>query len=538
MAPVLKRTCYLLVTAAVFGGLALGAPVQGQPASSDTPHRTTPAASQPATGPFTRALVRDLRTKRYQVTHGYMKLYTTADCDNYSYPVMKNCFGNNPAAPYIIPIVKSWPNEYVDPATVNALGKTRSGYSASYRLSPREAIVVYGKLPPPARYLGLESYPFTGVGRMHRLSSSYLAVKAKLPEMLKFLFAWVPGEQHRRLQTISSLSNPINNVVIKQQSGATWGQTRYFVITPDKSMNRAVRRALARQGVPGSDVFTEPIPKGDVNDRDARRSVNPPIARLGYGKAANDFVSIMRYALPDNAQAGNAWRHTLPLTVLRVRATGSASARPYPRLVYEHRTTPVNEVTNARLRGGLHRLLGGICDRWGQPCSPKPLINIQGFPIRLLGRDCREIGMNCAGDNWDASYFIAPARTLDSGEVYALVGTLGTETGNATYVALSVNNLQKLEGVLNVSDPKLKGSARAYASSVPNQGKFYVRYFARDCSKIKNLTDGQCTSVGTRAVPHGVKFATIVREYLAPGTRRGPDPAKILKPRIITFKQP
>ncbi len=540
MARSIRRAGFSLLTAALLGGLALAPPAQSRPQASEPPPRTSrAAAAQPLSDQVTNALVRDLRRKRYQVTRGYPKLYTLEDCEQYSFPIMKNCFGNNPAAPYIFPIVKSWPDEYVDPATVNAFGKTRAGYSATYRLGQREAIVVFGKLPPPGRYMGLQSYVFSGEARMHRLSAPYLAVRAKLPEMLEFLFAWVPGQEHRRLQTFSSLSNPVNNVVVEEGSGASWGRTRYFVVTPDRGMNTVVRRALASQGVPDRFVFTEPIPSGDADDGDVRKSVEPPIHRLGLGKRANDFLTAMRYALPDDEQAGNAWRESLPLTVLRIRATGSGSAaQPYPPLVYEPRTTPVNEVAEPRLRRGLGRLISKVCERWGQPCDPKPLINLQGFPIHGLGPDCREIGENCAGDNWDASYFIAGGRPLDSGEVYALVGTLGTQTGNATYVALSVNNLQKLEGVVNVSDPKLKGSARAYTRSVRNHNKYYVHYLTRNCARIRNLTDGECTSIDRTALPRGVKFASVVRDYLAPGTRRGPDPTKLLKPRIIELRQP
>ncbi len=536
----LGRAGYSLLAAALIGGLALAPPAQSRPQASDEPTRTSRATAETSAPQFTNALVRDLKQKRLRVTRGYMKLYTTDDCEEYSYPVMKNCFANNPAAPYILPIVKSWPEEYVDPATVNAFGKTRPGYSASYRLDPREAIVVFGKLPPPGRYMGLESYLFSGEARMHRLSSAYLAVKAKLPEMLPFLFAWVPGEDNQRLQSISSLSNPVNNVVVERRSGASWDQTRYFVITPDRGMNRIVRKALARQGVPNNHVFTEPIPSGDADDGDRRKSVEPPLSRLGLDKHANDFITTMRYALPDDEDAGNAWRQDLPLQVLRVRAPAASqrAAKAFPPLVYEPRTTPYNEVGDPNLRAGLFGLVSDVCERWGQPCDPARTISLQDFPIRAVGTDCREIGMNCAGDNWDASYLIAGARGLDSGEVWAFVGTLATETGNATYVALSVNNLQKLEGVVNVSDPELKGSAEAYATSVPNHEKFYVHYLTRDCSAIENLTDGECTSIGTDEVPVGVNFATIVREYLAPGTARGPDPTKLLKTRILKFKLP
>ncbi len=104
-----------------------------------------------------RRLIRDLTKDGYKVARGYFKLYTQSDCP-YSYEVLKTCLGNNPAAPYVISIVPAWPDEWMDPGTAGMLGPTLEGYNASYRLDPREAIVILGKLPPPAAYFGVQTY--------------------------------------------------------------------------------------------------------------------------------------------------------------------------------------------------------------------------------------------------------------------------------------------------------------------------------------------------------------------------------------------
>ena len=175
--------------------------------------------------------------------------------------------------------------------------------------------------------------------------------------------------------------------------------------------------------------------------------------------------------------------------------------------------------------------------------------------VNLLGQfgpACREIGMNCLADGQDASYFFAPPKSLDEGRIYAAVGTLATETGNATYVGLSVNDASLLKGALNVDDTKLKGSAGSYHSEVANPDtleKFFVHFFARDCAAIADLTDGACTTVTTDMIPlagddtapgdrdlHG-KFSIAVRSYVAPQSEhgRGPDPTKQLPPQALTF---
>jgi hypothetical protein len=151
--------------------------------------------------------------------------------------------------------------------------------------------------------------------------------------------------------------------------------------------------------------------------------------------------------------------------------------------------------------------------------------------------------MDCLGDGQDASYFFSPARPFDSGSAYAIVGTLSTATDNATYVGLSVNDMSKLKGVLNVRDTELTGSAASYASTVDNTDKFFVHYFSRNCNAIASFTDGQCTTVTTDMVPpvgadkQGM-FATGLRSYVRPGTERGPLSSEQLKPVIIQFTQP
>jgi len=158
--------------------------------------------------------------------------------------------------------------------------------------------------------------------------------------------------------------------------------------------------------------------------------------------------------------------------------------------------------------------------------------------------------MNCLGDNQDASYFLFPPKPLDTGRIYAVVSTLATETGNGTYVGLSVNDASLLKGVRNVDDKKLKGSAKSYVGEVPNSEtleKFFVHFFTRDCAAIADLTDGACTTITTDMVPlagddeapgdpelHGM-FSMAVRAYVVPGFERGPDPKLQLRPQSLTF---
>lgn len=488
---------------------------------------------------LTNTLIASLERGGFEVSQGYPQLWTQQDCDRYTYPIMHNCYANNPAAPYVLAIVKSWQNEFVDPATVNAYGKTRPGYSATHRFDPKEAVVVFGKMPPPGRYMGLQSYVFTKEWLTDDLPwspSSYAKIQTQAPQLIKYLYGTVPGDPSR-VQSFSSLSNSINNVVMQRRSGDPFGRTRYFIITPDRNLDAAVRSSLGRLGVQMKDVFTEPI---------------PPSHPLGMGRGADDFLTGIRYAMPDPHydDAATAWRNNPPLTVLRVRESPSSHRpqKPFPGFVVDQRTG----ISEAGYAPDLNNLVRQVCQRWGQPCnpdSPDPtqlsrLVDLQ-LDVGQFGPQCRAVGMNCLGDGQDASYFIAPGHPLDPGWVYAVVGTLGTKTGNATYVGLSVNDLSNLKGVLNIPDTELARSAASYASRVSNTDKFFVRYFTRDCSKIARLTDKQCTSITTQMVPPAVKgnstsglFSAAVRSYVFPGSERGPLSSDQLRPMIIRFAQP
>ena len=251
-------------------------------------------------------LMADLKKQGFEVSQGYFRLYTNDDCP-YSFAEMHSCYGNNPAAPYVTFSVPPWPKEYVDPATDLALGPNKEGYSTSYRFDPNEAIVILGLLPPPADYFGLQTYLFTRKDKFDTDSTPYKFFSNLFPNMLDTFFKVVPQNQ-KRVVSWSSLSNSINNVVIERQSGAAFDQQRVFIITPDQNMDKAVRNALDKLSVKEEDIFTEAIPSN---------------MRTGLNKTADDFFTLIRYAMPDDGGGegtpSDTWRKDLPLVVFRVR---------------------------------------------------------------------------------------------------------------------------------------------------------------------------------------------------------------------------
>lgn len=502
---------------------------------------------------LTTGLVADLKKNGFQVSPGYTRLYTQKECEEYTYPLLKNCLANNPAAPYVLPVLKTWPNEYLDPALVNAFGRTPSGYSSTYRLDARDALVLYGKMPPPGRYMGTQTFQFSQQGQWKESDYRKWQNTPSRPVPMQYLFDTIPPGNQRsgRTQSVSALGDTINNVVMERQSGDSFEKNRYFIVTPSATTDQAVRRTLQAQGVPAEDIFTEKIP-----DRDS----HGPLGPLGMGGSAIDFFSAFRYALPDpgQEQAAAKWRKNPPLKVMRVRAPESLGpVRRFGPLTFEKRTA--ND--EAPLSADMGNLVKAVCDRVGSAthlrtgrCAPSSGISMVD-PVRdegWIGPYCRAINMNCLGDEQDAIYFLGRPLPLDSGQVYAVVDTLATETGNATYAALGINDASLLAGVANVLDTDLKGSANGYAGTVGNSGKFFVHYLTRDCAALRGVPGWpkNCTTITPQMLPsradtsaegdpalHGMVMASL-RDYVKPGTARGPDATKVLTPRILTFTQP
>ena len=64
-------------------------------------------------------------------------------------------------------------------------------------------------------------------------------------------------------------------MVIERQSGGSFNQFRYFIITPDRYMDKQVRQVLHKLSVADKDIFTEGIPSN---------------MRIGLDADADDFA--------------------------------------------------------------------------------------------------------------------------------------------------------------------------------------------------------------------------------------------------------
>lgn len=449
-----------------------------------------------------------LSSQGFEIKQGYFYLYTI-ERSRYSAQVMGTAYGNNPVAPYILAAVPPWGDEFVDTSTQYAMGPLDEGFNCTGRMDPREATVILALLPPDGAYFSFQSYLFTREGTINTSDPIYQMLDQLSPTTRDAFFNYSPNPN--RLNIAASIGNSVNDVVMEEQSGGSFGQNRYLIITPDQFMQRKVTEALLEAGVTSAnDIFTLPL---------------SPSLRVGVGESADDFGLVMRYALPVDEAAADVWKSDLPMIFLRIRDKDTTRApEPFAEVVMDQKE--VNP--EAPLREDLVRLVGAVKVGMGQPAaSTMAFIDLE-TTWDLVGPHCIGRGMNCLADIQDTSYHMTGAQGIDNDELYAVVGTVGTETENATYVSLGMYQASIALGVASLTQQGLKGTADAYAGVVADTDKFFVYYLARDCKGLAN-----CTPITADMVPAGDSLNITMREYVFPGSARSPEASELLPPVLV-----
>jgi len=513
------------------------------PAAKRTSNSTGTTASSKAMDPMSKvhplpaslerkvqAFKADVGARGFEVSRGYWTLWGAEEC-KYAIKTVGICYGNNPTAPYVVAMMPPWSDEYVDQRFQQAIRQPQRNMFGTFRLGEREALVVMAQMPPSARYFGVHTNVYSRKDEFNEDDPIYekLAdIDPDFPALREVLFVTTPDPE--RMLLLSSIGDSVNNVVIQNKSGGElpWSAQRFFIITPDRDLAEEMTEALVKTGVDEKHVLVEPV------GRD--------LVRLGYGAEADDFVAYLRYALPDDPDAGDAWRATLPVTVLRVRdKDGKKAVDAFEIPEYVAKAGNYNQ-DETLLIGKLAVLEAQVRQYWRQDRTEAPTkIFLSAYnQLDLVGQRCLGYGsplgdnrgpMDCLGDNQDTDYQLGQSMGLDNGEVIAVLGTLATETDNATYVSLSVNRFPVLVGAANLDDADLLGSAGRFqaAAGVDVLGndahKFYVYYIARDCSGLQD-----CLEISRRMVPRGETIKLMQRNYVKPGSTVGPDPAKVLNP--------
>jgi hypothetical protein len=349
--------------------------------------------------------------------------------------VFGSCFGNNAAAPYIVPQVPI--NEtFVDPYYATAF-TTPGGTNMIYRLADTDALVTLISLPPTAAYLGYQGYLFTREIADYSTTSSMQVV----------------SPDPSRYEIFGSFGNDINNVILGDRLGRVWNNgVAVYITTSNQQLADALVADAQSKGFSKDRIFVEPIGANILT---------------GSSASSDDMITLIRYALPKDSRASALWLSNVANNVLvfRVSAPSTAPVTRFPTPAYSKKVG----LSEAAYQDSLAEL-AGLLRSWlaahqGHPALAETMISsdhvdADGNPYGLVGSDCIAKGSSCLGDNQDTdAYRFGIIGTLIGKKVAFIAGVNHARVDNAHYVSVAVYNMENFSGVASASqsNPKAVG---------------------------------------------------------------------------------
>lgn len=490
--------------------------------------------------------------KGYLVEQGNASLFDTIACEKFE-EVFGTCFGANPAAPFIQlqPPVRG---SYVDPffaAPFNSTGPTGVQTNLFFRLTDNDALITLVKLPPQAAYLGYQSYLFTRLTSLYANSSAgqlttvRQATQFVSPDQPSQLVSPDPG----RFEIDGSLGNALNNVIVKNQSGAAWnGATVVYVTTSNQNIANYIRDHAPNKCF----VFVEPIGSNVIT---------------GAGAQADDFLTQIRYAVPQNQRAASDWLNKLNENVLVYKVTNPrVSVNRFGPPSYSVRRASGETKLQKPLEELTRLLQGWLASKSSKPVHVNELADLyrispEGELDGFIGTKCIANGTNCDADNQDSAVRYGALSSLRSSQSAIVAGINHTVTDNASYLSVGITyalsgnfDLTKQYGAASSSQTNesavgfpfgtLTGSAEEVLKKLglyrnaPTElkqavGSLYVSFVSRNCQKYVRDVAGHCIDLHETKIPEDAVIGIAERNYIKPGTTTGPNGSKLVNTKVI-----
>ena len=485
----------------------------------------------------TAKYLNNLTSHGYLIVQGNAYLFQNSDCSLYV-SIFGTCFGNNPAAPYILPQLPI-ENSYVDPyyaVPLNTPGPNGVTTNIAYRLSDKDALVTIVKYPPKGAYFGYQSYVFT----------------SQIINYIDTFPLQVISPDLTRYEIFGSVGNNVNNIIVQNQHGSSWGgQVITYVTTSNQILANKIIRELTTQGVKSNSILVEKLGSNVLT---------------GNEENADDLVTLIRYAIPENTNAANTWYSNLATNVLVYKVSNpSIGIIRYPANNYSARTgnietqlTPaLNELAEILKNWSINNTtLGSLSAVSTSSFTRTSLDDHDGIPYGLVGKDCISKGTICAADNQDTStYAFSPNFDLSSNSVLFIAGVNHNKFNNSSYISLSIYNATESAGVASSSQTNRKavgfnsgnlasGSAEAVLRElgIYNSAsrmlklalpKLYISLLSKNCTIAQKF----CIDLnGDNLIPDTTPPTPInmyERSYIRPGDTSGADTNIMVYPRVI-----
>ena len=473
----------------------------------------------------------------YTTEQGSVFLMLNTDCPEFV-SVFGSCFGQNPAAPYIIP-EPPIEQSYVDPdyaTTFENQSSTGNTTDMFYRLSDNDALVTIISYPPKAAYLGYQSYVFS------REISDYAGITPPR--------APVVSPDPDRYELFGSLGNDQNSVIFQNQYNTPWGaDIALYITTSNQNLANALIANATAAGIDPRSILVEPVGPNVITGNDA---------------SADDMATLFRYAVPEDSTAGAAWESAASTNVLVYKVTNpDITVSRFSSTNYY--TAHVVNNSETDLAAGLSSIAAVLqtylASAQGEaagvePTLPTTVDNSQGIPTSgLVGSNCIQYGTLCEGDNQDTStYTYLVLDHLAANETAFIVGVDHNVPGvnNTYYVSDDIYNAANSSGVASSSQTNptavgfssgvLTGSAAAVLSDLgltPPNGvdlsNYYITFIARNCNNSTiSAASAYCINLqGVSLVPLIDPISVTERSYVVPGKTTGGYVPEMIYPSVV-----
>ena len=447
----------------------------------------------------------------------------------------KTCLGANPESPYVIPMYQAHPSEFIDPSYPAAMSKTLNGitYRGPNRLHPTEARVIIFDMPERAAYFGYQTYLFSKKGQPNQ----------------SILTPYLPDTHHpntERVSVFNSISNAINHQVIAEKTKASnvWSLKALAIISSaDQQTIDDLSRELTTLGIPQKHILVEKLGKK---------------SQMGLSEDSNDYLSLLRYALPEKA-SGKSFYDNPPAVTFRVIAKNRSNSQPLSDDAPDDRSGN----SEAHLETHLKELAWRVQNKLQLDSVTKARF-IAPINVGIDTYKCETNNTNCLGDTRDTdTYLVSGPMILGDNDYAVIAGVNHNKTGNSSYFAIKLTDKEEIRageltgaggqtsfgisqagpatGFAPENIPAvMDGSAQRIVTALKirtssglktNLDKFWVKIFVRDPALCGGHPDCLVLSDDrTSGVAVNREVGLMRRVYLKPNTTRGPEHSQLLDP--------
>lgn len=410
---------------------------------------------------------------------------------------MDNANYQNAGAPYLLPRLPMGPGQTVPGIISDAsINPANAGLTVDYRLRPDEAIVMVGKTPPKCTYF---SFDASVVSR------------------------WNP-KTGKPLMVFGNYGDPLNPLVIRTDGPEDdpYARNTMIIMAADKGVADTIRAKAVDAGFSADIINDYPIPS--------------QVVRLGLDGKSDTLTLLLRFAYPEDAQAGQDYMDNVPMQVFRV--TPDTELEPDPFEMPASRVRGTGDYAEFELSDTAEQLRQAILAKYPSMAATEMTTApfLDGGADGLDGLVGLQRMARLYGPGRDALYLGTDEFTLadDPNEFVIVYGINHAALGKTTYNSFSVYGTAQNNGVASAWDGMYAGTAEEYLPGNPDAKYFYVWKIARRANG-----DQQTTEVPFNQGINGIDLTQPMivgfRLYMAPETQTGPIAYETFFDRAIKF---